>query len=89
MFLIVRALAGVLADVLSWGLKPSLARPTSLRAFAALVPAVLFALYFLAARLTTEGILWTTHLWAGSIVIAGAIGLLLSLLVAPPMPSTT
>jgi hypothetical protein len=48
---------------------------------------IVFALYFLAAQLTI-GIIWTIHLWAGSIVIAGAIGFLLSLLVAPPASST-
>lgn len=83
-FVIARIVAGVIADVLLWWLKPSITRPTVLRIFAALVPAILFALYFLAARFTSEGILWTTHLWAGSIVIAGAIGFLLSLLVASP-----
>jgi hypothetical protein len=81
-FVIAQALAGVMADVLAWWLKPALTRPGALRAFAALVPMIVFALYFLAAQLTI-GIIWTIHLWAGSIVIAGAIGFLLSLLVAP------
>jgi hypothetical protein len=82
-FVVARVLAGVIADGLLWWLKPSITRPSALRAFAAFVPGVIFALYFLAAQLTVE-IIWTVHLWAGSIVIAGVIGLLLSLLVAPP-----
>ena len=92
-FVIARALAGLITEgLLSW-LKPAVTRPTALHAFAILVPVVVFALYFLAARLTV-GINWTTHLWAGSLAIAGAIGFLLSLLVAPPTtappsPSTT
>ena len=53
-------------------------------AFATLVPLIVFALYFLAAQITVI-INWTIHLWAGSIVIAGSIGFLLSLLVVPPV----
>jgi hypothetical protein len=87
-FVSAQALAGIFADILVWWLKPAVTRPHRLRAFATLVPAIVFALYFLAAQLTV-GISWTIHLWAGSIVIAGAIGLLLSLLVVPPASSTT
>jgi hypothetical protein len=86
-FVLARALAGIIADGLLGWLKPSLTRPSALRAFAVLVPVVIFALYFLAARFTVE-ILWTTHLWTGSLAIAGAIGVLLSLLVVPPSSST-
>jgi hypothetical protein len=87
-FVIARVLAGSIADGLVWWLKPAVTRPTALRAFAALVPVAVFALYFLAAQLTIE-IIWTVHLWAGSLAIAGAIGWLLSLLVAPPPRSST
>lgn len=85
-FVVARIVAGVIADGLSWRLKPSLTRPTTLRVFALLVPVATVGLYFIAARFTL-GINWTTHLWAGSLAIAGAIGLLLSLLVAPPTSS--
>ncbi len=87
-YVLARALAGVGADALLWWLKPAIARPMALRAFATLVPVVIFALYFIAAQITV-GITWTVHLWAGSLAIAGAIGFLLSLLVAPPSTSTT
>ena len=87
LFALARMIGGVTADALLWWLKPSLTRPTALRAFSTLVPMVLFALYFLTAQLTVR-ISWTIHLWAGSIAIAGAIGFLLSLLVAPPTSST-
>jgi hypothetical protein len=87
-FVLARVLAGVIADGLLWRLKPAVSRPTALRAFSTLVPVVIFALYFLVAQLTIE-ILWTVHLWAGSLVIAGAIGFSLSLLVAPPAASPT
>jgi hypothetical protein len=88
-YVAVRVLAGAMADVLLWWLKPAITRPTALRAFATLVPVMIFALYFLAAHFAKEGILWTTHLWAGSLAIAGAIGFLLSLLVAPPATPPT
>ncbi len=87
-FVAMWALAGIIADALYWWLKPAVTQPNRLRVFAALVPAVIFALYFLAAGLTSR-ITWTTHLWVGSLVIAGACGILLSLLVAPPATPTT
>jgi hypothetical protein len=87
-YVIARVLAGIIADILLWWLKPSVRQPTQLRAFAALVPMIVCALYFLAAQLAV-GISWSIHLWAGSIVIAGAIGLMLSLLVVPPVSSIT
>ncbi len=77
------AFAGLLADGLLWLLRPSADRLTALRLFAFAVPAILYALYFLTLLLTT-GIAWSTHLWAGAIVLAGVVGLLLSYLVAPP-----
>jgi len=78
------ALAGLLADGLFWLVRPSAERLTAVRLFAFAVPAILYALYFLTLLLTT-GIAWSTHLWAGAIVLAGVVGLLLSYLVAPPV----
>lgn len=77
--------AGVGADLLLRLLDPSPERPTQLRLFAFAVPAVLYALYFL-ALLLTGGLWWSIHLWAGSIALAGVVGWLLSYLVAPPWP---
>ncbi len=82
-FVLSRVLAGVVADGLLLALKPALTRPMALRAFATLVPMVVYGLYFLTAQFTV-GISWIVHLWAGGIVIAGAIGFLLSLLIVPP-----
>jgi hypothetical protein len=85
-FILVALVAGVVADLLVVGLKPSAARPTALHIFAFLVPAVLFTLYFLLIILT-EGIAWTVHMWTGTVVTAGVVGLLLSyVLVPPPLP---
>lgn len=85
-FVAARVAAGVIADGLLMWLRPAVTRPTALRVFALLVPIATVGLYFLAARVTT-GINWTTHLWAGSLAIAGMIGILLSLLVTPPTSS--
>lgn len=79
----VASLAGLGADLLLRGLKPSVARPGALRLFAFAVPILLYTLYFLALMLT-KGIWWSVHLWTGSIVLAGIVGLLMSYLVAPP-----
>ena len=79
----VAALAGLLADALLNRLQPSAERPVALRIFAFAVPAILYALYFV-TLLLTAGIAWSTHLWAGAIVLAGAVGVLLSYLAVPP-----
>jgi hypothetical protein len=65
-------------------MRPSAARPGAWRLFAAAVPVVVYALYFLAAQLT-GGITWVVHLWVGGIVLAGVAGLLVSYLVLPPV----
>ena len=77
------ALAGLVADLLLYGLKPSTANPRAFRLFAATVPAVLFLFYFITLMLT-RGIWWKVHLWAGSIVLAGIVGWLLSYAFLPP-----
>jgi hypothetical protein len=82
-FIPVAAGAGVAADLLLRWLKPSATRPTALRLFAFVVPAVFYGLYFL-LLLVTEGVGWSVHLWAGSIVLAGIVGWLLSYVRLPP-----
>ena len=79
----VAILAGLTGDLLVRWLKPSLRRPHELRLFAFAVPVVLYLLYFLCLEITT-GISWSIHLWLGSTVVAGIIGVLLSLLLVPP-----
>jgi hypothetical protein len=82
LLILVAAAGGLFADVLAWRLKPSPTRTGALRLFAFAVPVVLYALYFfMLSRLS--GIWWTTHMWAGTVVLAGIVGLLLSYLVAP------
>ena len=81
----VMLLAGIVADLLLWLLKPSARRPVALRLFAFLVPLVLYLFYFLTLMLTdTVTLTWSIHLWLGASVMAGMVSLVLSyLLVAP------
>ncbi len=78
------ALAGLLADTLVRGLRPSAAKPQALRLFAFTVPTVYYALFFQVLMLT-RGIGWSAHLWMGSIVLAGMTGWLLSYLLLRPV----
>lgn len=82
--ILVAAIAGLLADILAWRLKPSATNPNALRLFAFAVPAMLYLLYFLTLKLTT-GVNWSIHLWLGSTVVAGIVGCLVSYLVVPPV----
>jgi hypothetical protein len=80
---IAAAVAGLSADGLRALLRPAAQRPTAWRLFSFAVPATFYLWYFLALRLT-EGIVWSVHLWAGSITLAGIAGWLLSYLLMPP-----
>ena len=73
---------GLLIDVLNLALKPSAERVTALRLFAIQVPVVTETIYFFAIQVL-HGIAWVVHLWAGSIVLAGVVGFLLSYLLVP------
>ena len=77
------ALAGIVADLLLCWLRPSMGRSGALRLFAFAVPVSYYAFYFAALKVT-QGLGWSVHLWTGSIVLAGVIGLLLSYLIIPP-----
>ena len=79
----VAVVTGVVADVLYRWLQPNIHQPQPLRLWSALVPVVLYSLYFL-ALLLAEGIWWPIHLWAGGIALAGVTGWLVSFLILPP-----
>jgi hypothetical protein len=51
--------------------------------FATVVPLLLTTLHFGALGVTV-GVWWSVHLWAGTIVLTGLVGLLVSLLLVPP-----
>ena len=75
--------AGLAADFLLWWLQPSLERLDALRLFAFSVPVVFFLCYFIPIILII-GITWKIHLWLGSCVMAGLVGLGLSYVMVPP-----
>jgi len=82
-FLPAALLTGVAADLLRRWQRPGPARPVALRGFAFAVPALLFAAYF-ATLAITDTIGWSVHLWAGTILLAGVVGWLLSYLLLAP-----
>jgi hypothetical protein len=82
-FIPAAAAAGLGADLLIYWLKPTVVRPRALRVFACTVPIGYYACYYLVLAVT-QGIGWSVHLWTGSIVLSGVVGLLLSYLLVPP-----
>jgi len=73
---------GIFGDVLYRLARPSFERVRAFRVFAVLVPLMMFSLYYVTILLTAS-IEWTVHVWAGSVVLAGVVGLLLSYLMLP------
>jgi len=80
----VALLSGVIADILLWRLKPAVTRPEALRLFAFTVPVVFYLDYFVPLMIRNGGIPWSIHLWLGSSVMAGVVGLVLSYLLVLP-----
>lgn len=76
--------AGIVADIVYKWLRPSVERRDSLRIFAFLTPLILYLFYFL-DLIFANGIMWSIHLWLGSCVMAGSVGLVLSYLLVPPL----
>lgn len=74
--------AGLIADVLYRLWRPGPERRGAVQAFAFALPALIAAAQYLAFLLTDE-VWWSIHLWAGSILISGFVGWLLSLLAVP------
>jgi hypothetical protein len=75
--------AGLAADLLLHALRPDAARPGAFRAFAAGLPALWAAAVFAGAALPA-GLWWSVDLWAGTVVLAGIAGYLLSYAFLPP-----
>jgi hypothetical protein len=74
--------AGIAADVLYQFISPDVKNIGSIRWFAFLVPFTIAALYLI-SLITTSGIWWAIHMWAGAPFLAGVGGLLLSYLLVP------
>jgi len=75
-------LAGLAADLLNHMWEPGPGRRGALQAFAFALPTLIAAAQYLAFFLT-DGVWWSIHLWAGSILISGFVGWLLSLVAFP------
>lgn len=79
--------AGIAGEALLRYLRPAPDRVRELRIFAFALPAVWIALYFATVAIRW-GVWWKIHAWAGSIVMAGVLGLLLSYAIVQPSPRT-
>jgi hypothetical protein len=86
-FVPIALVVGLVADLFIAYFKPSIERVLAWRVFAFGVPTLFYSLYF-ATLWATGGIWWSVHLWTGAIVLAGAVGLLISYLVVPPASQT-
>ena len=80
---VVGLLIGLMIDLVYRWLKPSMERGSAFHLFAFVVPTVNTAVYFLGLAVI-HGIAWSVNLWAGSIVLSGVVGLLLSYMLVPP-----
>jgi hypothetical protein len=81
---ILSALIGLLVDLLNVALRPSAERVVPLRVFAFAVPFLNYTIYFAVLLALKGSIAWSVHLWTGSIVMAGIVGLLLSYVLVQP-----
>ena len=82
-------LGGLAADLLYRFLQPSVDQPFSVRLFAFLVPLAFYSLYLVDLAIVGPiifqlGIVWSAPFWAGTPVIAGIAGFLLSFVMLPP-----
>ncbi len=84
---LVGLLIGFTVDLVYRWLKPSMERRSAFHLFAFVVPIVNTAVYFLGLAVI-HGIAWSVNLWAGSIVLSGIVGLLLSYVLVPPQLPT-
>jgi hypothetical protein len=83
--IVAAAIAGVLADVMVARWQPSVDNTSALRVFAFVLPFVYFLAIFAALNVAeARGLWWAIHMWLGVPVTAGAVGVGLSFLVAPP-----
>jgi hypothetical protein len=80
---ILGAVTGLIVDLLYRSLKLTADRPGQLHLFAFAVPVIAYSIYFI-GLFALHTITWSVHLWAGSIVLAGITGWLISYLITPP-----
>jgi hypothetical protein len=76
-------LAGVAGDILLLRLVGERSNSWRMRLFAALLPAILWVLYFITVAIS-DGLGWSATLWCGVVVSAALLGFLLTLTTIPP-----
>jgi len=82
-FIITAAVAGLAIDFLYLFLiKQPRRKMSHIHLFCFLAPVAFFSVYILTILLTDK-IIWSVHMWTGSIVISGIVGYLMSYLVIP------
>ena len=77
--IVVGLASGIAADLLYTWLKPTLDSKRALYLFSFFTPAIFFIFYFIEVQLN-GGIWWSEHMVVGSIIYAGAVGLLMAAL---------
>jgi hypothetical protein len=89
-FIVAFVITGILLDVLYKLLKPSVARKAQLYSFGFLIPVIFWTSFYTYALATNlkGGVWYTNYVWMGSILEAGIIGLLITLLSTSSQTST-
>ncbi len=87
LFVVAAAVAGLLTDLLLRAMRPSPDRPRAFWAVGALVPLLVWPLWFLALALQ-GGIGWSLEVWTGSILWTAILGGTLALVMLPPVGAT-
>jgi hypothetical protein len=82
------AITGVVADILLRVLNVRVEQRGRFMLFAFLTPLVYFALHFAAFFFIVGSIGWKTHVWTGSIFLAGVVAVLLAYVMLPPIQPT-
>ena len=82
-------LGGLAADLLYRILQPTVDQPASVHLYAFLVPMMFYTLYLIDLAIVGpiifhSGILWSAPFWAGTPIISGIAGFLLSFVMLPP-----
>ena len=87
--IIIAVIAGLIVDFLLHFTKVSPENEKGIRIVAGLLPILFFASYFGLLQIFFGEIGWSVDLWAGSVVLASGLGLLLSTIIMPKQQSTT
>ena len=84
LFILLACGTGLASDLLLLLLHPTAGQVWRYRLFAFSVPTLIYAVYFLCLARFMGGVGWSVHLVAGTVLVSGLIGLLISYAVFPP-----